>query len=692
MKRLLQNLPLKIKITLIILLPMCGYLVSSGLNIFSNYGQFTSARDVITMVEFDQQISLLVHELQSERGASSGFLGSKGQKFGDVLNKQHSETDQKALTFHKAAAILQKKAIGATLTEQIQRVDLLLNELANTRRMVLSQQMETKEAISYYRSLIKALLDAVSTTSQLSDNARITSQLFAYVNFLQCKERAGIERATLSAVFSKGAFVPDTYNRFQQLLAAQENYLTVFLDASTPETRKLYETTVQGASVDEVERIRLVAMDIGLDSSRSFGVEPEHWFKTISDKINLLKVVDDGLAKNILQSAAVQAQATRQQLIVIVVCFVFILLAALFLMIRIAASIINGIRKATRVALDLAEGEGDLTRRMGFTAKDEIGVLGRGIDKMLSTLGGMIHQIQGNSATLKQSGQEMAALAEKMNGASSNIESRANGVAAAAEEMSINMNSVAAAVEEAAVNITTVAESTGSIAAAGKEIAGNTKSARTMTGEAVARTQSSYELISALGSAAQEIGRVTETITEISEQTNLLALNATIEAARAGEAGKGFAVVANEIKALARQTAGATVEINEKIKGIQESTGKTVNEIQEILHVINEVNTIVDSIASAIDSQTATDRHHQRHRAKYRTGLHRYPGSGHQCVPGLCRVQRSGPGHRRSQPFLPATDQRQQQGTAERQRPQHHDRPDAGSYWPFQGLDAVVGW
>jgi methyl-accepting chemotaxis protein len=606
MKRLLQNLPINIKIALIILLPMCGYLVSSGLNIFSTYGQFSSARDVITMVEFDEQISLLVHELQNERGASSGFLGSKGQKFGDILKKQQAETDVKTLSFQKASTLLQKKALDATLTEQIRRIEVVLNELANTRRMVTSQQMETKEAISYYRSLIKSLLDTISATSQLSDNPRITSQLFAYVNFLQCKERAGIERATLSAVFSKGSFTPDTYNRFQQLLAAQENYLTVFLSASTPESRKLYETTVHGASVDEVERIRLTAMDIGLDSTQSFGVEPEYWFKTISDKINLLKTVDDGLAKNILQSAAAQVQATRQNLIIIVASFVFILSAACLLMFKTAGSITHGIRKATSVALDLAEGEGDLTKRMGFTAKDEIGVLGRGIDKLLTSLGGMIRQIQGNSETLSQSGQEMATLAEQMNGASANIESRANGVAAAAEEMSINMNSVAAAVEEAAVNITTVAESTGIIAAAGKEIAGNTKNARTMTGEAVTRTQSSYELISALGSAAQEIGRVTETITEISEQTNLLALNATIEAARAGEAGKGFAVVANEIKALAKQTAGATVEINEKIKGIQESTGKTVNEIQEILHVINEVNTIVDSIASAIDNQTAT--------------------------------------------------------------------------------------
>jgi len=80
----------------------------------------------------------------------------------------------------------------------------------------------------------------------------------------------------------------------------------------------------------------------------------------------------------------------------------------------------------------------------------------------------------------------------------------------------------------------------------------------------------------ALGSAAQEIDRVTETITEISSQTNLLALNATIEAARAGEAGKGFAVVAGEIKELARQTADATEDIKRRISGIQASTGSAV--------------------------------------------------------------------------------------------------------------------
>jgi methyl-accepting chemotaxis protein len=111
-----------------------------------------------------------------------------------------------------------------------------------------------------------------------------------------------------------------------------------------------------------------------------------------------------------------------------------------------------------------------------------------------------------------------------------------------------------------------------------------------------------------LGHAADEISKVTEAITEISEQTNLLALNATIEAARAGEAGKGFAVVANEIKELARQTAAATLEIKNRITGIQDSTADTVTQIEAITGVINEVNEIVGTIATAVEEQSVTSQ------------------------------------------------------------------------------------
>ena len=111
-----------------------------------------------------------------------------------------------------------------------------------------------------------------------------------------------------------------------------------------------------------------------------------------------------------------------------------------------------------------------------------------------------------------------------------------------------------------------------------------------------------------LGEAAHGIGKVVETIIEISEQVNLLALNATIEAARDGDAGKGFNVVANEIKELAKQTSETTLDIKFKIKDIQDSTGSTIMGINEISGVIDNVNQIVGTIATSVEEQSAVSR------------------------------------------------------------------------------------
>jgi methyl-accepting chemotaxis protein len=99
---------------------------------------------------------------------------------------------------------------------------------------------------------------------------------------------------------------------------------------------------------------------------------------------------------------------------------------------------------------------------------------------------------------------------------------------------------------------------------------------------------------------------VVKVINSIAEQTNLLALNATIEAARAGEAGKGFAVVANEVKQLAKETAAATEDIGHKINAIQTDTQAAVGAIERIRGVIAKISEIQNTIASAVEEQTAT--------------------------------------------------------------------------------------
>ncbi len=251
---------------------------------------------------------------------------------------------------------------------------------------------------------------------------------------------------------------------------------------------------------------------------------------------------------------------------------------------------------------------GDLSAKTGIISADELGVIGEVLDETAGTLGGMIATISENTRNLNQASSDLTDISGQVFDGSREVTGRSESVAAASEELSTNMNSVAAAMEQAATNVGMVTSAADQMTATIQEIAQNTEKAREITAGAVSRAQDASGQVEELGEAANAIGTVVETITEISEQVNLLALNATIEAARAGEAGKGFAVVANEIKELARQTADATGEIKTRIEGIQVSTDGTVAGIGSISDVVTDINEIVATIATAVEEQSVTTR------------------------------------------------------------------------------------
>ncbi len=257
---------------------------------------------------------------------------------------------------------------------------------------------------------------------------------------------------------------------------------------------------------------------------------------------------------------------------------------------------------------DIAEGEGDLTKRIKDRSGTETQDLAEWFNQFVERVHSIIKDVARNSSQVSTASENLVGLAGNLSSTSNTMTAKSQTVASSAEEMSANMNTVAAAMEEFAVNIGTVAASSEEMSATITEISANTGRAKQITGQAVDAAGQALRRVNDLGAAAQDIGKVTETITAISSQTNLLALNATIEAARAGEAGRGFAVVANEIKELALQTAKATEEIRGRIQGIQQTTGLTVSEIGQISHVINDVDAIVATIAAAVEEQSVTTR------------------------------------------------------------------------------------
>ena len=283
---------------------------------------------------------------------------------------------------------------------------------------------------------------------------------------------------------------------------------------------------------------------------------------------------------------------------------------SVLLLIAIIYAIVHSITGPIKEGVDVAEAmaTGDFSRTLTVRNRDEVGKLGESLNHVTENIGGVIRELASGVETLSASSADLAAVSGQMSSGAGLAASKTETVASATEEMSTGMTAVAAAMEQASTNVSMVAAAAEEMTATIQEVAQNTESARSIADTAVTRARQAHTQISDLGAAAQKIDAVTETITDISDQTNLLALNATIEAARAGEAGKGFAVVASEIKELARLTAMATGDIRDQIGGIQQATTISVDSINEITTVIDEISEIVATTATAVEEQAATTR------------------------------------------------------------------------------------
>jgi methyl-accepting chemotaxis protein len=371
------------------------------------------------------------------------------------------------------------------------------------------------------------------------------------------------------------------------------------------------------AVFDATDKRYRVVVDAGRHGA-GYPVAPKEFgADSVQGGTAVLSMIDDALAAARDRTASVRRQADTK--IAMAALFLALITIALVgVLSLLSRRIVSPVVGMTEVIGRLAEDDTD-TPIPSLDRNDEIGRMARGLEAL--RLAGLQAartraEREADRATREQRALTVKDLTEGFEGkigdlvshivtASDEMEATARAMTATATATGEQSAGVAAAAGRASRTVQTVAAAAEELSASVGEIARQVEDSARIAGQAADDARRTDATVRALAEAARRIGDVVGLITSIAGQTNLLALNATIEAARAGEAGKGFAVVASEVKALARQTAGATEAISGQIGQIQVATNEAVGAIGGIAQTIDKVSTIATTIASAVEQQGA---------------------------------------------------------------------------------------
>lgn len=381
-----------------------------------------------------------------------------------------------------------------------------------------------------------------------------------------------------------------------------------FVTAKNIVKTKLEVPIFLGAMVTDVATNKVV---MGIAKGNDSIVDIE---KSLSKSKNVITIVDsinhDGkvtwVGEYYFSDEQIHAENRSNIMFSIVSSLLLVIILAIVIIVLLNVLIFKRLKMAAVMMEDIAKGEGDLTKSMKVSNRDEIGVLSDNFNRFIGKIRGIIIDVAQTNHDLSEASSALATSSTRIASSASNISDQTSEVSMASTTSSSRINDISDKTNHISEKVCSIASAIEEMSASLNEVSKNCIDQARIVNNADSDTAKTTEMIVQLQGNAAEIAKISIVISNIADQTNMLALNASVEAANAGHAGRGFAVVANEVKELAKKTAGATREIDVKIESMQSIVDNTSNFIQSIVSVIHKINEISMNIASAVEEQSAT--------------------------------------------------------------------------------------
>ena len=590
----LGNTSIRTKLMYLLAIPMMGLVIYTGAVAKANLEKWQTYSALGQIMDVSVEIGSLVHRLQIERGLSSGYIGSHGERFGAELKAARLESDKEAADIQRAY-----EGAKATLPETV-RLPLEgalkeLGQLAEHRNKVEQQGLNTAAAVAPYSKMIGNLLVAVPPIAGQSSNTNIALAVTAYDSLMLGKEQAGRERALLTGVLSSGNFEADPRRAWGDLLSKQQAYFQQFEAFAAQDIGDFYRMKAEAPAFAAVETLR---------KSAAGGEAPMpdagEWFKMATERINLLHDVEEFTAARIqAQSNDLITEAKTALILHGAVGLATLALTALFGF-WIMTNIQQTLNRLSN-AIQAVEGTGDFGIRINVATNDEVGLAAKSFNNLMDSFQSVEGDIAYAARMVSVSADQMSCDLGQLQESSNNQSEATSSVAAAVEELTVSIGMVA----DNASETEKLSEKANEEAIAGEKVVSRAAEEMALIASSVA---GSAQHIQSLAEHSGQISNIVSVIKDIADQTNLLALNAAIEAARAGEQGRGFAVVADEVRKLAERTTKATAEIGSLIDRMQQETGTAVSSMELSRQQADKGRTLAREVGEALSLISANVR------------------------------------------------------------------------------------